>query len=241
MEKIVLARVSILLVLAITSTGCAEAGESVADCDANPKKLGLHFTVTRQHDEGDARKSLVQHIQLWRRDRQVAYVHEERELTEIWDLVSDGRQKLVRYFDAYKRAIEYQPEDVDTESGPVAWSERTQIVSESKRGGMTLSTTEGTACERVEVYTSRIDDRSRLRWRPALQAVETLEFRTDDGDITWSLDSVITDPAVVDEQFLARARYQTTDFVDIGDNESDPWLQKMINIGFIDDAHGHEH
>ena len=40
---------------------------------------------------------------------------------------------------------------------------------------------------------------------------------------------------------VARWRgYQSTDFADIGDNESDPFLQRMIHQGFIEHA-GHRH
>ena len=52
--------------------------------------------------------------------------------------------------------------------------------------------------------------------------------------------------AVEGDSEAARARvarwrgYQSTDFADIGDNESDPFLQRMIHQGFIEHAgHGH--
>ena len=37
--------------------------------------------------------------------------------------------------------------------------------------------------------------------------------------------------------FALWQQYELTDYADIGDNESDPFLAKMINLGFIQDTH----
>jgi len=56
----------------------------------------------------------------------------------------------------------------------------------------------------------------------------------------------VTEPKKIEEFFRIRGSYQTTDYADIGDNESDPFLLKMMNLGFIKhgasgfyDAQGH--
>ena len=38
----------------------------------------------------------------------------------------------------------------------------------------------------------------------------------------------------VQVEFAKWDNYQTTDYADIGDNESDPFLAKMINLGFVE-------
>lgn len=51
---------------------------------------------------------------------------------------------------------------------------------------------------------------------------------------TLTLDKVKFDKAAVMQQFANWDSFQTTDYADIGDNEGDPFLAKMINLGFIE-------
>mgnify|MGYP001811865966 FL=1 len=210
-------------------------------CAIDPDRLGARYAVTRTVGDGSEKEVSVQHIQLWRRGDQVAYVHEEREITEIWDLVSDGRQKLIRYFDGYERAIEYQPEDIETGSGEAAWNARYQLVPDAELAAMDQTGSSGSGCDESMVL-SKIDEASGasvvIRWRPGLEMVEELERATGIETVTWELDALYTDGARVDSEFTRRHVYNTVDFVDIGDNESDPFLQKMINLGFIE-HHAH--
>lgn len=52
----------------------------------------------------------------------------------------------------------------------------------------------------------------------------------------WILVSLESDEDKVGDRFAAWDSHATTDFADIGDNESDPFLMRMINLGFI--SHG---
>jgi hypothetical protein len=215
----------------VTFSGPAQAG---SDCGIDRDRLGVRYTVSDRVN-GESRNF---HMQVWRHGNQVAYVHEERELTEIWDLVSDGRQKLIRYFDGYGRAIEYQPEDVETGSGQDAWSRRYQVVADSELEAMEVVRRTGSGCDATEVYESARaaapEGMTMIRWRPALNLAEEIRGGQGDSAIRWRVDEIYTDAARVDEEFTKRHRYHMTDFVDIGDNESDPFLRKMISLGFIE-------
>lgn len=52
----------------------------------------------------------------------------------------------------------------------------------------------------------------------------------------WVLVGLETDQAIIKDRFAAWDSHETTDFADIGDNESDPFLMRMITLGFI--SHG---
>ncbi len=230
---------SALLLLAFCFSG-AVTGET--HCDIDAETLGARYAVTRSHGDSDSDATTRHHVQIWRSAKQVAYIHEEREITEIWDLVSDGRQKLVRYFDAYNRAIEYQPEDVDSASGDEAWSARFHIVSNEQRKAMQQLETSGNGCDRVEHYRAAAGDGQELvevDWWPEHQLVERIKRIDGNETMTWQLDKVFSDPSKVAAELSKRHGYQTTDFVDIGDNESDPFLLKMMNLGFIEHDHMH--
>ena len=43
-----------------------------------------------------------------------------------------------------------------------------------------------------------------------------------------------SDNKIIDAFFNKNLDYQTTDYADIGDSESDPFLRKMINLGFVE-------
>ena len=209
----------------------AETAFAEAICGIDPDRVGVRYTVTERHDGDES----SYHIRVWRRGNQVAYVHEEKELTEIWDLVRDGRQKLIRYFDSYQRAIEYQPEDVESGAGQDAWSGRYQVIADSELDSMTLEGSGGDDCELVQVL--RHADGARqttVHWRPAWKIAEEIRNEQGDRTVTWRVDDLFTDADRVDDEFTRRHRYHTIDFVDIGDNESDPFLQKMIHLGFIE-------
>jgi len=51
---------------------------------------------------------------------------------------------------------------------------------------------------------------------------------------TLTLGTVDFKKAQIQQQFALWDAYQTTDYADIGDNEGDPFLAKMINLGFIE-------
>lgn len=225
---------SLFAIMALTAaTAMPGAGIASAEdiCGIDPNRVGIRYTVS----EIRGTDVLTYHIQVWRRGNQVAYVHEENELTEIWDLVRDGRQKLIRYFDGYERAIEYQPEDVNSGSGQDAWSGRYQVIADSELDSMTLEDSAGSDCELVQVYENADDNRQTIvRWRPAWKIAEEIRSEQENATVTWRVDELYSTAGRVDDEFTRRHRYHTIDFVDIGDNESDPFLQKMIHLGFIE-------
>lgn len=225
------------VVLLVPAIGSAQVEQS--GCELTASKLGARYTVTRHTgaDEAQVRESRVE---IWRRSRQVAYVYQDAEITDIWDLVVDGRQKLIRYFDAYDRAIEYQPEDVQAGVGEDAWSERNQLVSDALRRELTYVDARGTGCDLIQRFEGTLDGVVyELEWRPGVNLAETFSRRNETDSEFWRLDALVVDPGEVDDQFTTRSRYQTTDFVDIGDNESDPFLRQVMNLGFIHRAHVH--
>lgn len=225
--------VPFFLVAIVLFSACVNADDAVGNCEHSGDRLGLHYTVVEQPNN-DAQPS-VRHLQIWRQERQVALVFEERQITQIWDLVVDGRQKLTRYFDAYERAIEYQPEDVSTATGEDAWSARTQIISDSARSAMPLVDRTGSGCDVLETY-EHFDEHSRQRlvWIPSIRAVKSFTSSSEAGEISWQLQEQIVDAERVQGFYDSKSAYQSTDYIDIGDNESDPFLMQMMNLGSPD-------
>jgi hypothetical protein len=68
--------------------------------------------------------------------------------------------------------------------------------------------------------------------------VEQLVLKAGDKRTEWTLTATHRDATAAQRVFSVRESYKSTDFADIGDNETDPFLRDMIHLGFSD---GHNH
>lgn len=73
-----------------------------------------------------------------------------------------------------------------------------------------------------------------IEWMPTRKLMSRYEYKDDKGAIKWELKSRIDDGNGAKSAVTRRLSYQDTDYADIGDNESDPFFQRMINLGFIE-------
>lgn len=205
-------------------------------CAVDQEHIGAHYRVVESTSRQDASAPEVQaDFYLWRRGNEVAHENRTKNVTEIWNVLANGMVRPVRYFDDYQRAIEYQPGEVNRGRGDRDWKSKFQLVSQARLGNMRLLSVSGEGCGQLEFYGyERGATKTLLTWMPAYQLVSRYESVGPRESSRWVLASVVTDTAIVDTRFNRWATYQTTDYADIGDNESDPFLRKMINLGFVD-------
>lgn len=120
----------------------------------------------------------------------------------------------------------------------------TLIWSQPLSGRVSLSRHFDTHKRAIEYAPGELSPQSLQYWQPLLAMIsgETAagKLRLSSGDTQrdWILERVIEDEAEVRKMFRQWDDYETTDYADIGDNESDPFLMRMINMGFL---HGHQH
>lgn len=193
-------------------------------------------------------------LELWRDGNRVAIRYPEDRITEQWELTSNNRLHLVRYFDLHERGIEYQPNEI---KGSHDWSLKRQLISDTLLKEMKLSKTRGKGCQSVAHYSKKSNGtKLKLKWLERQQLIKEFRVKRGNSVITWKLQQVNSDPQSVAQAFVELGRYDTTDYTDIGDNESDPFLLNMINLGFVErgasgfydaqgndmgDEHGHHH
>ena len=239
----VMSVVSIFLVAftALNSNQIA-AKNSDLSCDAY---LKAHYSVSKiinkesdhsSHDHHHGQPHVMNNeVVLWRNQKQVAIHYPGAKITEVWERTKKGKLFLIRYFDAHKRGIEYQPNEIE---GSHDWSQKRQMVSDLLLGRMTLVNEQGSdGCNASNemVYSDGVR-RFELTWFFNQKIagkffVEGVESR---NRVEWTLESLEQNKGLVEEKFAQLAGFQTTDYTDIGDNESDPFLLNMINLGFID-------
>ncbi len=73
-----------------------------------------------------------------------------------------------------------------------------------------------------------------MQWDVEQSLLLEYSWQQDNKKEMWTLTEVNHDAKEVDRFFAQRSQYQTTDFADIGDDHSDPFLTKMVTLGFIE-------
>ena len=210
------------------------SNDATADlsCAKNAAQLSASYTINVA-DAGQ--KEHTTQLVLWRNQHTVAHQYQQTGITEAWTQVKNQWLKPVRYFDNHQRAIEYQPGErmhgrVDND-----WSYRYQLISDALRSKMTALAVSGNGCDTT--YTYRLNSQGNsysLTWLPALKLVKAFEAKEGAVTRTWSLEHVSYDQADITAFFDKRNSYKSTDYADIGDDHTDPFLTRMVNQGFIE-------
>ncbi|WP_394130517.1 hypothetical protein [Shewanella maritima] len=174
-------------------------------------------------------------LTLWRKGNTVAHQYQQTRITEAWYLLANKQIKPTRYFEQHQRGIEYQPgENVHgkTESD---WSYRQQLVSNQLLQQLTLASESGQGCQHQQSFKQTTPSGTlTLVWLPQLQLISQFTWQTSQSTETWQLLDVTHDSQQVDAFFDQLNQYQMTDYADIGDDHSDPFLTSMVTLGFVE-------
>ncbi len=230
MKKLVIFTLAHVLLLA-NAPVLAAATESVCNADS----LGARYSIVVTHSNKDKKKISENTFSLWRNKNIVAHEDGGKKITEIWHKLPNNFLTMTRYFDDYQRAVNYSPVDLNEGRGEKNWSVKSQIVADSLLASMTLQETSGEGCLVKEKYVATAGQPKRsIEWYPKLKLMASYVLQKNETSIVWTLEEIIQDPKQVAANIAQRNSYNDTDYADIGDNESDPFFQKMINIGFIE-------
>lgn len=187
-------------------------------------------------------------MEFWRSGERVLYHYPEQKIADKWLLTSNGYLKPTRFFLSDERAIEYDAFDINGGKGSKDWQSRVQWVSQEKLDSMQKTGSSGEGCTRLETYVSIPADTEgkkgsfagvELSWMPELRLVQRYRVKSTDAlglrrMMQWQLDELETEQTLVEARLHSFDGYATTDFADVGDNESDPFLMKMIRLGFVE-------
>lgn len=211
-------------------------------CQANKQVVGATYQISLTNPTTGKSLQKPQIIHFWRDHDQVIYEYNTQEITEEWRLLKNNHVQLIRYFDHYQRGIEYQPADLHIEKMESSWEKKEQILNQKFIDQLVVEKKIKTACSTVSTFkTNRgktnTNNLIALSWDNSYHLPTKLTTKQDNKLITWTLQKLITDPLVVKQNFTKRDDFELTDYTDIGDNESDPFLAKMINQGFISHHH----
>lgn len=244
------------LIISLTLSAISTAGEHMDYPCIKGNIFSANYTIKKEtYEQHHQHKNTQQKsLTLWRDNHRIAHENSNPEITSVWYKLRNGRISLTRYFDKYQRGIEYEPVDIQGEKQE--WSSKQLLVSKHLLTRLHKDETIGKSCNQVVYYSGKFADRhikvALLKQQNLL--LEYVEIRPD-GKIRWTMDKLTSDKTKVKQAFDKYKAYSTTDYADVGDNESDPFLSKMITMGFIEhgasgfydadgnalEGHGHKH
>lgn len=207
---------------------------SAETCDINANIIEAHYIIETESNiktKASAGNQKMQ-LDLVRNNNQVAYVYPHNNVTDVWVKYPNNQVALNRYFEEQKRSIEYQPTELKRK---VNWQTKYQLITPTQIKEMSFITKAGSGCYQQEEYQlTKEGINVRLTWLPQLNLLKRLQVTQNNYSKIWRLNNVESSLDNVNQFFANHYQYQSTDYSDIGDNESDPFLVKMINLGFID-------
>jgi hypothetical protein len=149
-----------------------------------------------------------------------------------WTKLPKNNMKKTSYFIDDKRAIEYEATKTNTNQ---AWDHHAQLLHPKFKEQSTLIRKTGEGCEKLEHYQQKEKTKTvDIWWLPEQKIMKRMTSVSANKTINWQLTEATHNQKVIQQQLDILSSYQSTDFADIGDNESDPFFRKMINLGFIE-------
>lgn len=202
--------------------------------DTCEQKLFVNYTIEQKSmalDEVTNNQNHAFSLQLLRRENQILQLNDESKTSTLWQKLPNKLVKETRYFDQFQRGIEYEPKKLPSD----AWQIKAQLIAPRLIEQMSLINETGMGCQRMQHFKLHDDKISLdLWWLPEIQIVKKLKQVTADHQTVWLTQAINTDKNVINRIFEKVQNYQTTDYADIGDNESDSFLAQMINLGFVE-------
>lgn len=202
------------------------------DCAADVD-LAVTYQQTVEHHENKQQSE----FSLIRTKNTVLQIYPGQGVSYKWYLMKNNKVSLARYFHQAKRAIEYQPSEI---TGAHTWQDKRQLISLKMINEMTLVSSQGQGCDLIQrLKLSKGDEQYLLAWQPALGLVKRLVISNEEVTQTWQAVFVSQSQAEIKQELENLQHFEATDYTDIGDNESDPFLAKMIHQGFNEQPSNH--
>lgn len=241
-----------LLTLPLLSVSLASTANTVNECKVNPNLLSAYYNVSKQtasnieveltptkvennipnqeaNQTAHQTEKQTQLFELHRYNNSIMQRDISRGVHDIW-LLNGNRLSLNRAFDQYQHVIEYQPNELRYQP---QWQDVFQLVAAPKLKDMQLIKQKNSGCQLELHYALKTKQvEYQVVWLPNLQLVKLFEQKNTTLTHRWMLTDYQTDTATITSLFNAYASYQSTDYADVGDSESIPFLAAMINQGF---------
>ena len=171
-------------------------------------------------------------LQLLRQGALTAYYNLANGVAEWWNFSNQTHPSFQRVFAKQQRRIDYYSGDLRTLNIHVSQTEIESFAAEYLRAK--LPHQGAGSCANSQVYEGDYQHTHyHLVWSDTLSLPLSLTTVRDGKQQQW-LATRLLSASDVTQRFATWQRYADTDYADIGDNETDPFLAQMINQGFIE-------
>jgi len=197
-------------------------------------QLNALYQIVQVNEQG---QKISRTMTLYRTENQVGQYFHDKGYGDWWSKNSSSKIMLLRYFPKYQQSIEYQQDEIQgVKHQADFWQKKNQLVSLEFLSKMTVENVEKREGNIIEVMSYR--DKSQtihVRWIANLKLLERLDIYSGNMLVSsWTLNYFSTDPEQIATYTRTIQSYQSTDYADIGDNESNSFLTKMIHQGFTE-------
>lgn len=185
--------------------------------------LIARYAVSNSH--GDSRE-----VTLIRNKQQLIYQHNPQSF-ELWD----SRGEYVRYFPNERRSVSYRKGDLLSLNMHFNFEQLNHLISPARIEGLqqrpTSKTNQLDSCITQRYSGEQSGQKLVVSWIDKLELPNSFVVSNANGSMQYQLLELTS---FSNNEFSALiSGYQDIDFADVGDNESDPFIAKMIHQGFI--------
>jgi len=222
----------LLTIIAVTTSVSSAANE----CKILPKVLSAYYDFNQQKTNNIEQQKQrltatkkTQSFELHRYNNRVLQRDLSHGVNDIWSH-NGNRLSLNRAFEQYQHSIEYQSNELRYQP---TWQDIFHLVAIPDLDKMQLVKQKHSGCQLEQHYVQQTKTSEyQLVWLPNLQLVKFFELKNKSLTRQWSLTNYQGSVEQIAALFTEYSRYQSTDYADVGDNESTPFLAAMINQGF---------
>ncbi|RLV60193.1 hypothetical protein D5018_07965 [Parashewanella curva] len=219
-------KIQTLLLLAGMTFSSAQAIEVCS----NHEIVGVKYQVSEIKNG----KQTSKQVNVWRNKNAVLYEYPQTRIAEYWYKTPNASKEflqLTRYFDEFKRGIEYQSKEIRSNNKQQHWNRLYHVFTPKRLAKYQKSMTKGQTCTQVSHY--HIPNTvKQVEWLEHYQLPKSFTLGQKGSTYQWTLIELVSEQKQVLSRFSKRGEFKTTDYADVGDNESDEFLSQMINQGF---------
>jgi len=163
-------------------------------------------------------------------EHSVYYDYSSEGVGRYWHRLKNKRIATTHFFHEFKRSIEYEPSDL-INARSFSWSKQYYLLSEVTKSKIDAMA-DTKSCEKI--YDNKKGDTNlHVVWSDRHQLPKDIEY-TSNGVVTHiRLLGISSNEQEITNLWSMLNGYQSTDYADVGDNEADPFLRKMIRLGFV--------
>lgn len=226
---------SVLFSLPVLAQQCPEVA---------PQSLFAEFETQSLHHNKIEEKQRWSYI---RQSNKAIFHYPKRNIAEQWSLNKRQRVEFERWFLSAKRVIQYENGDLKSIGKEQQWQAVSQVIDASLLTRLKLQSTSRYLCWQQQNFSGAVDGAQiQVSWLPKLNLVKSVAWKKGELEkkiVLQQLSHIDTAKTI----FSQRLSYSEMDFADIGDNEADPFVARMIDQGFgverdaamYPDQHGH--